>query len=428
MKVIFRFFLLFIFILSSVELSYSLSISLDEALRTAKENNEDVRAASFTVERAKEFIREINTMNHPTFSARLHYVVNDLRFYNNDGLIRNDTGFNFGASVEGNYVLYSFGLIKKSMEAASISQEAAAADKEKELSELVFRVKIAYYGALAAGENYRIISTAFNEVEKMKIAAYKNKKISKKYISNIEAVSADMQARMETALALKNSALRLLSILCGTYEPITELSTFFDLALLPESIDGRKLSSRIETSPPVRVLQKSVELDLKNAQKEEASNNASLNLFGKYGFSDQSPRPILNDPLWIGGGYAGLALTIPIYDGGKARSKGRQERLNAYIKMSRLEQTKRYASGELADAVEKFDAYKKIADTNKQAESFFMKTYDEYYMEFINGQATAFETCEILYKFINAKLKTVESVNIIYSSLATVERITGEDI
>lgn len=428
MKVIFRFFLSFFFILISAEFSHSISISLDGAVRTAMENNEDIHAASFTIESAKEFMREINTMNHPTFSAQLHYVVNDLRFYNNNGLIRNDTGFNFGASVEGNYVLYSFGLIKKSMEAAAISKETAVADKEKELTELVFRVKIAYYGALVASENYSIISRGSGEVEKMKATAYKNKRIAKKDISNIEAVAADMQARATTALALKNSAFRLLSILCGTYEPITELLTFFDLELLPEFIDGRKLSDHIENSPAVRVLQKSVELGLKNAQKEEALNNASLNLFGKYGFSDQSPRPILNDPLWIGGGYAGFALTIPIYDGGKARSKGRQERLNAYIKMSRLEQTKRYVDGELADAVEKFDAYKEITAANKQAESFYMQTYDEYFQEFIGGQASAFETCEILYKYINAKLKTVESVNIIYSNIATVEKITGQSL
>lgn len=407
--------------------SFSLSLSLGEAVDMALENNEDAAAARFSVEKAKEIVRQAKTANYPMFSAEIHYVMNDMRLYEGSNLIRNDTGFNAGASLEGSYVLYSFGLIKKSVETAALSLDTASEKAISSKNDLVYSVKTAYYAALSAEQGKNITDTTLAEIENLKKSVEKNGKMSLKDKAILEAAHSDAAAAARASAVMKNTAFRLVSVLCAAYEPVTELRTRFRTALLPESLDVRALSAKIENSPKVLILRKSADANLKKAQAENASNNPSLELFGRYGFSDQSSRPYLTYPLWIGGGYAGIGLKIPIYDGGKAKSRSRQAKIDAYIDMGRLEQTKRYLAGELADTAEKFEAYQKINETDKITEQNLQKAYAAYALEFKNGRASAFETLEVLEKLTRTRLKISENESFLYESLARIENITGEN-
>lgn len=422
MKVIFIFFSS-VFILSILSHSvYAVTFSLDDAVKTALSNSEEIGTANFTVERSREFIKQVNTMNRPKISAEIHYTVNDLRFYNNSGLIQNDTGFNFGASVGFSYILSSFGLIKKSMEAATLSFEAASASKQETANDLSMRVKIAYYTAILAHENLNIMADTVTLIKKLQQSTADKKSL--KDSAFLEGFLSDALAIEETSKYFASETLLFLSTLCASYEPITALSDSFDTLPLPV-IDLRTLSPRIETSPKIMSMRKTVEMGLKNARREDAANTPVLNLFGKYSFSDQSPRPILNDPLWIGGGYGGIGLVIPIYDGGVAKSKGRIERLNAYIAMSELERERRTLMGTLSGLVEKFDKYKIIAETDNRSVKAFKTAFNEYSKDYEKGTSSAIEAIISLDKYTIARLKRMTDYYNIHKSLAEIEKIAG---
>lgn len=423
MKVIFKIFL-FVSILSILTAKASaVTFSLEDAVKTALSNSEEIGTANFATERSREFIKQVKTMNKPKISGEIHYVVNDLRFYNNAGLIQNDTGFNFGASVGFSYILSSFGLIKKSMEAATLSVEVATADRLETANDLSMRVKIAYYAAILARENERIMRDTFNSIINMQQTSVgKNKK--SKDSAFIEGYLKEAQSAVETSKYFASETLRLLSVLCASYEPITELSDSFETLPMPE-INERVLTSRIETSPKIMSMRKTVEMGLKNARREEATSNPSLNLFGKYSFADQSPRPILNDPLWIGGGYAGIGLVIPFYDGGLAKSKGRIERLNAYIAMSELERERRRLIGALSGYAEKLQTYKIASETDNSSIEAFKTAFEEYSADYGNGTTSALDALHALDKFTNARLKRMTDLYYIHESLAGMEKIAG---
>lgn len=423
MKVIFKIFLL-VSILSMLTCkAFAVTFSLDDAVKTALSNSEEIGTANFATERSREFIKQVKTMNKPKISGEIHYVVNDLRFYNNSGLIQNDTGFNFGAGVGFSYILSSFGLIKKSMEAATLSVEVATADGLETANDLSMRVKIAYYTAILARENEKIMQDTVTSIRNMqKAAADKNKK--SKDSAFIEGYLMEAEAAAETSKYFASETLRLLSILCASYEPITELADSFETLSLPE-VNERTLTARIETSPKIMSMRKTVEMGLKNARREEATSNPSLNLFGKYSFVDQSPRPILNDPLWIGGGYAGIGLVIPFYDGGLAKSKGRIERLNAYIAMSELEGERRRLIGTLSGFAEKLQAYKIAAETDNKSAAAFQIAFEEYSSDYGKGKSSALDALHALDKLTNARLKRMTDLYYIHESLAGMEKIAG---
>ncbi len=330
--------------------------TLDECIEIALKNRPELDLSNFDILYAEQQVKEATSYYFPrlNLSAGYTHFNRPLEFKADIDLteIKDNIGPPFNAAipnvlhqdfetgktdwsaVQFDLVqpLYTFGRIKEGVNQARIARSLAATQKEKKRAEIVFEVKKGYYQFLLAREILQILKEAeigTDVVAKMVKIAYETavpEEKDEKGSTRLDYLKArNFHSEVKARLSEMNKNYRLaqlgLKMAMGLYTDSPVKVAEVSLETLPlnlwgiEELKGRTLGKNIDLKAAGLGVQ-FLDSRQKSASKEYFPK---IGVFGNYtGPEDRFG----NQNVW----YAGVGLTMPLFDGFLTKAKIGQAR------------------------------------------------------------------------------------------------------
>jgi outer membrane protein len=326
-------------------------LTLDEALKLAKERNGTVRAAQHDVEAARQRVNQARSVFLPTITPSYRY---------NSGRTEVDTGSGSrflqdeGASsvVRADWRLFDSGERMYSMRASKSSFAAQEFSTRQTLRSTLFDVTQQYYEALRSQELLKVAEAQVVRTQQIKDQILA--RIEAKDAAEVERyqAEADFQNARVRALVAKNQVSTSAATLKGTIgldakEPLPVLASEADVADLQPADDlSTLLSEGLTSRADLEARRKS--LESLGYSRERARREAGLS-FGVDARFDQhlSPRFLEDRALT-------LNLSYPLFDGGQRRAIVRELDQNLQADRAALVQAERTVRAEIESAHAEF--------------------------------------------------------------------------
>jgi outer membrane protein len=394
MKKIITFLLITLFVLSGFLLRAQI-YSLEDCLKVALDNNENLKNSQLDVQSAAYRIKETKSALLPTVNITgqsLFYqdvpaqYARASSFGGAEGTYNKLTlGMeqNTSATLQVNQQLYNHTLTM-GLKAAKVSAKVSSIQEEITRENLVYNVTATYYSIQILNDNLQRLSENLSNLEK-------SSEINKSLRDN-EIVSANSHNRIlinlenlrnqyeNQKLALDKNILTLKYLMNLGDETAFEVEAF-DYHKLPGDPVLGDLSSRSD----IRLQQAGLELSRLDKKSVIAGYypvlSNSFNL-GYNGYNDSfSPFKAVNDD-WIKSSYVALTVRIPVFDGFQKQNQIRQKEITIQKNVNTLTMMQRNAARELEEAKRNYITNKNLLANNTKsldlAEQLFKTASSEY--------------------------------------------------
>jgi outer membrane protein len=324
------------------------SLSLDEALRLAKDRNGTVRSAMMQVKSADASVTIASAAFLPTVNAQLQYNSNRQQFVT--------TGTNTAfAQTEGNqtflntsWTLLDSGQRDFGLRSAQRARDSRQFNAKQVLRTTLFSVVQQYYDTLRSQELERV---ALTQVDRARtILDQTQTRIKARDAAQIEELqaNADYQNARVTALTAKNSETNAEATLKGTigfsasdHLPKLTKDEAPITANVPESLQSLILEG-LQKRPDILAQQKNIESERYSKLLADRNAGITMNLSASY-IEQMSPISLQNRSLTF-------LVGIPIFDGGSLKAQARQISYSIKADESSLEQAQRVVRAEIEAA------------------------------------------------------------------------------
>ncbi|MCC5608489.1 TolC family protein [Nostoc sp. CHAB 5834] len=316
-----------------VRIQTNVPITLAQALELAKRNNRDLQVAILELERSRSSLRESQAALFPTLGINSS-LINSGNGFTSSNSSQGSTSFNGSAQL--NYDLYTSGNRQAAIRAAEEQLRIDELDVESTSLEVDLNVTTEYYDLQQADEEVRINRSA---------------------VENAQASLRDTQAREQAGVGTRFDVLQAQVNLANAQQLLTN-------AISNQQIARRRLATRLSLAQSVnitaadqvqlaglwqptleetilRAFQNRPELQQQLAQRnigEQQRRQAlsqlgpQISLASNYNLQDQ-----FDDGVSITDGYSlGLQGNLNLFDGGAARARAAQSRVNIAIAESQF--------------------------------------------------------------------------------------------
>lgn len=238
------------------------------------------------------------------------------------------TKYNTTAGIQAGQMIYnasyfaSVRLFKKACEISNLSLE-----QNKE--ELAFNIAQMYLFIQTTNKQLALLDSnlvAFQKIYGYSEQHYKNGFILKTDRDRVTVAINNLETEKENLLLARNQQLNMLKYLMGI-APNHDIALSDDIGIfnLPVTITDTTFENQIE----MRILEQRKELAIINMKLTQATSIPSLS--GYAGYSYQSPVEKIGDmnngDNWYKTSFIGVKLTVPIFEGNRAKSKVNQNRI-----------------------------------------------------------------------------------------------------
>lgn len=294
-------------------------ITLDEAVRLARQNSPQTIAARNNIDATEATVRTRWSAFLPTLSGSLSSGWAAGQVFDNKGDIvnrNNITPWNWSRRVSANWVLFDGGDRNFQLGAARANVSAAEANEVASRYSVAYSVAQQYYAALAARESRSAAVTALAEAEQNLRAA--NARIASGAATRSDSLRAiiavgNQQLAVMTAENDLQNANAALTRLVGTPFSVTAAPT--DTVLPPVLPDSAELVRYLETAPTVRAAQAS--LAASTAAVRSSRTDYWPTLSTSYGITNNISDSSFQ--VWHGRTLQnksfGLSMSVPIFNG-----------------------------------------------------------------------------------------------------------------
>ena len=319
-------------------------VTLPDAIKTALDNNWDVRLSDKDVQKAQEQINEAYSNAYPTISfsgSYDRYIKSQVMFIPANTPFFNPTDQTstldltpkniFDASVTLTQVLYSQKVntaIKIADEYASYSQTAL----KNARNETILSVKRAFYGVLLAQAMLDVSQKNFESAD----ATYKNVQLQYQQgvASEYDALRSEVQrANAQPLLIQTENAVRLAKDYLKSLMSI-DIATDIDVqgAFIFEDIPQTELEESSDNALGNSLILKQLSINesllQKNLTIERSEYYPTLAAFGKYDYQTQDNSFKFHNYNWAPSFLVGLQLSYPIFDGFKRGARIEQAKID----------------------------------------------------------------------------------------------------
>jgi len=294
-------------------------ITLDEAIKLARENSPQMISARNNIDANEATVRTRKSAFLPTLSGSLSSSWGAGQVFDNKGDIvtrNNVTPWNWSRRISANWLIFDGGDRNFQLRAARANVEAAEANETAAEFSVAYSVAQQYYAALAARESRSAAVTALAEAEQNLRAA----------IGRIAAGAATRSDSLRSVISVGNQQLAVLTAendlqnanaaltrLVGTPFGVTAADA--DTALAPVVPDSTLFASYLETSPAVLSAKASVTASTASVRSSRTDYWPTLST--SYGITNNIADTSFN--LWQGRTLQnksfGLSMSIPIFNG-----------------------------------------------------------------------------------------------------------------
>ncbi|SFU68436.1 Outer membrane protein TolC [Pustulibacterium marinum] len=436
--------LLVSFFLLSIAISHAqekLTLSLDEAIDYALENNRNVINAERDIEAAEKKKWETTASGLPQVSATVDYqnflkqqvsLIPASAFGGPEGEFEEvtfGTTHNVTATATLNQLIFD-GSYLVGLQSAKVYLQISKNSKEKTDLEIKNQVINAYGNVLLSEENIEILKSN-QEVLKKNLyetqQLFDNGLAEEEEAEQLKITLSDIEISLKNSMRLKDLAYKMLNITLGA--PLeTELELTDELKSLSENnIDLQLYDSELvlENNIDYKIAEnneKSQELLLK---LEKSKALPTLNAFingGYQGYGNEFDFFKKEQP-WFGSSIFGVSLNVPIFSSLARSARTQQAKIEfekAKTQLTETEQQLWYqfetAKSEYIFAIEQFKTAEKNLELAERIENKNQIKYTE-------GVATSFELRQAQTQLYTAQQNYLQSMLTIITKKATLETI-----
>lgn len=384
----------------------SISLSLEEAIEIAKQNNSTLVNSSLDVDYAKTQVHEIRAQGLPqisgnadfshTFEVPTQIIPGD--FVGQPGAtlpVQFGVPYNANGGIGLNQLLFDgtfFLGLKAASEFVKIS-ELSAHSSEIDLKEGVIK---AYYMVLVAQQNVEQLEKSYQNMQQLQAETQQMYNTGYAEQLDVDRIGLTVSNLSVTLTKMKNQAFLAQQLLLNTLG--VDVNQSLELtSTLPTSLESTAPSSTADFNPNDRIeiklldqQQRLNKLDLKRYRvgyMPKIFGNVSV---GSSTFAIQDEFSKLGND-WYGNGRYGIAMQLTLFDGFYGKAKIDQVK----IKMQQTENTKKQAlrgiSIELNQAINNFHDAEKTLELQKANQTLATNIYQTTATKFKEGMGSSFE-------------------------------------
>lgn len=325
-----------------------------------------------------------------------------------------DNIFMVGVSVS--QPIYTFGKIGNAVNSVKSAIKMTKASRELTLREVKYSAADIYWTAKMTDEIVKIAQSDLQSARAARRNLSSAGRASRSNLVKIESDIATKEINLSDAEFNRDTAYRMLKILAGIDmdEEITLTDNF------PQTF-GALDAGKLTTNPEWEILTQQVQMYESKVKAARAEYLPTLAATASYNYVAMGQEyDSMFDKKGSQSAYWGLALQIPIFNGGATRANATMDAMDAESARQDLDKSKKLKTEEYDNAIKKYNHLRGNLATLENARNLAAKAYKFSQDRFASGQTSAVELAEVsagLYQLdmalLNAKyniLMSAESV------------------
>ena len=410
--------------------AYSMDLSFDEAVNKIVAESNDLKAAEANVKKAKAQLKAVNANRWMSIDGTVSYMnlidpVNPTRA---DGVkIPSDIGAIlqnspiplgeipdniFSAGIQITQPIYTFGKIGNAVDDVHDAIDMSKSAKELTKREVKYAAANLYWTAKMTDEVVLASERNLNNARAAKKKLTAAGRANRSNLIKIESDIASKEIDLSDAQFNRDTAYRMLKIMAGIDENEEVVLT----DNFPNDFEPLE-ATELKSNPEWDIYQKQIKMYESNASSKRAGAYPTLAAVGAYDYySLGTDMGNIFAKEGSQSAYWGLALKVPLFNGGLHSANATMEAMNAESARQDLDKSKKLKTEEYNTAVKK---YKHLCDNLgklNEAYSLAQKAYDVSVNRFAAGQTSAIELSDVssaLYRMdmalLNAKYNILMS-------------------
>jgi len=348
-------------------------LTLDQALKLAKDHNGTVRSALMQVKAGDQTVIQAQSAFYPTLNAQYQYNSDREQFLTNSstGILQTEGAQTF---LNASWTLLDSGERDYSLGAAKRARDARKFNAKQILRTTLFSVVQQYYNTLRAQELEKVAITEVSRAQT--ILDQTQTRIKARDAAQIEELqaNADYQNAKVSALTAKNTTTNAgatlkatLGLSSGAPLPTLQKTNAATHAAPPESLQSLILTG-LDSRPDIIAQRKNIESE--RFQKQLAERQAGLTMNLSAAYSEQV------QPVNLSNRTLTFLINIPIFDAGKLSANSRALSYSIRADEATLEQAERGVRADIEAAYKDVITNGERLDAAQIALEASQKNYD----------------------------------------------------
>jgi outer membrane protein len=415
-------------------------LTLEDAIKIALENSNQVKLAQLEILKSDEKLVEARSALIPRIGASgsySRYLKKPVLFLPPDSPFGRLTGGVIEIGFDNSYLgaislqmpLFSWNLyagIRSALKGKSLAEQAYKSVTLKTIAD----VKKAFYGALLARENYKITKI------RVDLAEDNLKNVENLYrqgiASEYDYISAQVQyqnllpllIQAENNLELAKNALKL--VLGIDVKEDIEIEGEMKVDSLIGVDYASSLKDLYEKNPDLKQAELQVELSREIVSLEVSGHLPSLFLTGNLQYQAQANDFNFNQYRWIRTTFIGLQIQIPIFNGFGTQARVDQAQASFQQAIERLNFTKQALENELKNTIYRIEQSGRRIESQKRAVELAELGYKIARKRFESGVGTQLEVSNAEVNLAQARLNYSQAIYDYLIAMSELEKLTGK--
>ena len=416
--------------------AFGMDLSLNQAIEKIVSESNDIKRADANIKKAKAQLSAVNANRWMSIDGTVSYMnlIDPTHPFGSDGIrIPSEIGAMlattplqsaldklpdniFSAGVQITQPIYTFGKIGNAVDAVHDAIDMSKSAKDLALREVKYAAANLYWTAKMTDE---IVAASQRNLNNARAAKKKLTAAGRANRSNLIKIESDIASKEINLLDAefnRDTAYRMLKIMSGIdmNEELVLTDNFPD-KFAPLN------AGKLQSNPEWDIYQKQIKMYEANASSKRSGAYPTLAAVGSYSFYSMGPdMGHMFDKEGSQSAYWGLALQVPLFNGGLHSANATIEAMNAESARQDLDKSKKLKTEEYNNAVSKYKHLCNNLGKLQKAYSLAQQAYDVSAKRFAAGQTSAVELADVsgaLYQMdmalLNAKyniLMSAESV------------------
>lgn len=433
------------FSIANAQEADTLSLSLEETVKSAVSENPDMLISRLEVQRANSQLKAVKGRYYPQISIDAQYTRNIQRpvFFlppgegfggaggGSEGQVI-EAGFDnsYNMSAQASLPLYNRELI-----ASSRTAKTAVAIQEKGVevneNEIKAQVKKAYYEALLARESLQVLNQSLENAQRN----YENirNQFSRELVPEYDVIRAEVQVenlRPDIMQGQNNyeAALYNLKLLANIPQEIP-IALEESLEIFYENSDLEVLNQfTVEDNPQLQQLEVQQSLQQEQISVQQATYFPTLSAFGNYARQAQANHFRFNDYFWVNTSQVGIQLSVPVFQGLTRLRQVEQARIDLQQTQIQQNYQRKSLSIQAQNALNRIERAQRSLQAQERNIAQAERGYQIARVSYDSGVGTLIEVNDAELALTQARLNQLEVIYEFLNALADFNQLTGNEI
>lgn len=405
-------------------------LGVEQAVEHILSASQDIKKAELSIKRAEAVFDTARAARFPTLDALGAYSHNVNIYQPGKTAYNLVPGTTMKVAVPDKHIvlgldakmpIYTFGKIGYGLDAARSSIKIAEHSAELARREMRVAAVELYYGAKMTQHILDITKKSLDNARKNQRALTAGAGRANK--ANLLKISTDIavkESQVNDAKFNADSAMRMLKIMADIDDDI----------ILADDIPAKFSKVKdvsISDFPEWDIYQETYNAARASMKSKYAGWAPTLAATGQYNYYKSHSEWDAWNGVDSQDATIGLALTIPILDGGAARFAATQDARAADIAMQDLDYAKKIRRNELDDAIEKHNYLIENLKVQSNALDLAKRTYKMSADRFASGQTSAVELSDVEVSLVQLEIALLDSRRQVAIAAETIRKLVGEN-